>query len=479
MTLVKKIPNMNFIKITILIAICITSSYASVLVVRTPELPSENNPSKAYDVYSINMARQIHKTLFDIDAFGTPQPSLVSSFKVEQGGEIYKFELGVHHFSNGDRLRAIDVKESLENRILEKTPRYLSFKFVKGFEEFVQKKRKSLVGIVAKGNMITINLERPDFKLLYALSDLRFAIVKKIDEKYLGLGDYVTLSSKHDRLVLELRRKHKGVTQVVYTTKCYTPENTKAHIIHLFGYRKKCNKEKLKKISYLSFKDYLIHLNPDKLEYNDRKIIYQLINKQELLKLCYPNQKESLNFVPAGYAGYSKLLKKPKVEIKKQENLGKRKVKVWIAKGILNAKCVKNYLEKVLGNLNAEIKIKETSSINKSWLRSELDVIVWYVESEQFLDHISYFTPSSSFQLGIRNMTPSLSKLLNKSKTIKEYFSSMRNYSQKVLDSLTVIPLFKPKDFIFLSEGIKIQNSLISSPTYLNFNKFKFDDDEK
>ncbi len=141
------------------------------------------DPIHIIDVRSAAVARQIFSTLIRFDSELRLIPDVAESWEVSEDKLRFRFKLrrGVK-FHNGREVKAEDFVYSF-NRLAN--PKNLSeratlLRDVVGFEEFLQGKADSLVGVQAISDYeLEIKLQRPYVPFLSSLAIINFAVVPK------------------------------------------------------------------------------------------------------------------------------------------------------------------------------------------------------------------------------------------------------------------------------------------------------------
>lgn len=182
-------------------SVCLSSTYLS------------HDPAFFDDYSSAQILGQVYEGLVSFNPKDlTIQPQIAKSFEIKKGGLLYEFTLRkdvfFHDFGASEKERLLtpkDVLFSIERACKpdKKGNPTSAFSLVystilKGADDFYKGTAKSISGIKIKGNVISLELNRPDFNFLDKLSQSCSAIVseKLKDDKgnLVGTGPFLLRS---------------------------------------------------------------------------------------------------------------------------------------------------------------------------------------------------------------------------------------------------------------------------------------------
>ncbi len=388
-----------------------------------PSLPSELNPTKANDVFSLNLIAQIHASLFTIGIDHVPMPILVNDFSVSKDQLSYHFKLKTIFFNPKRQLNAVDVKQSIQRAISNKIPGYEKLIFIEGYDNFINKKEMELKGIRVDSKLnFSILLIKPLPTLIHILSDIRFAIFIEEKNQIFGLGDYF-LKGKY---AVELKKKvpylAEKVTFIKVEKKKAIEGFLKGVYDDLFMYQLSKEENKvLKNKAHIqaipSPRTYLFSINSALISNKQVRSSLQIsLNPTLLLESCFIQEKPTSSIIPPGFIGFFDKKKIPyNYEIHKEGDLKKPKaISINILKGVGSENCIKEYLIKVYkaNNIKAKVEIVETNIAIKNWMAKKIHGMFYYLEAEMNLDFMQFFNPKSELCLSSQTDKVIL-KLLN------------------------------------------------------------------
>jgi ABC-type transport system substrate-binding protein len=157
--------------------------------------------------YSGFVIRGTFDSLFATDKTGATVPVAAKDWSVSEDYKTYTFEIDTSkRFSDGSYLKAQDVKNAWVFAIRANPNGYNSnvgdlFYRVEGIENV--QKTGDVSGIqVLSDSRITLKFKKPFRKALSELKGPRFAISKKVGEKFIGTGPYIISNFSKENVIL-------------------------------------------------------------------------------------------------------------------------------------------------------------------------------------------------------------------------------------------------------------------------------------
>ncbi|MBL7542767.1 MAG: hypothetical protein JNL11_03075 [Bdellovibrionaceae bacterium] len=455
-----------------------------VLVIPIPSLPTTFDPVKSLDVYSNSAIRQIHRTLFQLNTSGEPEPDLVKNFKVEDKGLSYHLIISNDKFSNGISLKSDVVISSLQRAIRSKVNGYQKFSCINGFENFIDGQSTRLEGLSATGvNEVRISLNCKIPRLPYLLSDLRFAIVYSEKSPEIGLGSYKVDFQKNKA---ESEATLRSVSTETYFSIIKYIKSSKDEAVKIllnnkvdsFIFSYKFSQEELKNfeghanvIQMRSWTNYFVAINSYKNPQKEiRSSILSVLDRKKIVESCFPEETIDDNIFPFGFPGYVSGFQMKIGTNRKYKNLDKkRKYRVSILNGVGNEICLKRILTENLGR-NFDVEIIEANIGLRKWISKKTDIILFFLESELNLDVSQFFTLDADFFLGDKNDRKILKLAydLNNSIAPAEFRSLAIELQNRVLDQNLLLPIFIPKSQILYSKNVSVPDLGMIPPTYMH-----------
>ncbi len=429
--------------------------------------------TKTYDIYNLDILKQIHATLFKIDHTSNSNQYLVKTFRVSEDSLTYKFTLKNMLFHDNTKLNSEIVLKNIEYYIKHKIQTYEKLFSIDGAKEFSIEKMSKIKGIVLDKNdslSFSIILKYPDPKLIYKLADINLSILKPNRDPNIGLGEYKIDRISKDCIFFSKfkninENSNFGPERIIY----YLNVNKADAISGLiegkyddlpFYVLSQEEQENLK--PYVNFttlyspKNYVFVINSKRIKNKkDRIKILTAIDWDKLRDKCYANNTRAYSFIPPGFMGYKekpsiqtekyfKQIYSNKVEFKKKI---KKNYKILITMNIGSEHCVKNYFkaagEKYLG---WQVGIAPTFDVVNAWQNNQIDAMfLWFEDKSQF-SFWSYFNPKSSFLMGDPNdhNFMKIYEKFDKANDLIEEEIIARKIDDHIISLATAFPVFHP-----------------------------------
>lgn len=459
--------------------------FANQLTVPTPTLPKAQLPWKTNDVFSINLIGQIHKQLFKLDSFGSPVPDLLKDFNYDSQKLFFSFELKDMIFHNGVKLTSWHVKKSLEAAISEKMAGNSDLSCIVGYLDYLNGINGDIKGIKVKNfNFFAIKLNCPILSLPKLLTDLRFSIIESFNNPQVGLGPYKVIPSFKNQFLIESRNGNAFFKKVVFDLKKINDfkqtsnEKYQAHIFYPESSEIKdrtLRQYNLKKLPSRSLKNYILGINPRKLNLLDRRAIAKKINRQSIINNCFPDQALNNNLVPTGFPGYIPVKFNINYSEKRNRNTPQN-IRVLIARGVGREECLKKVIQDNLMKGNnrtvVEIEIVETNDVFNAWKMNKVDIIFLYLEAELALDMLQFYLPNKGLHFGASDLNKKQLAILenyNKSSDLRSKTKYYQDLHREILVQATAVPLFLKKDYLILSKSLTTKGPGLHGPTFTRF----------
>ncbi len=456
-----------------------------------PSLPTSLDPIATSDVFSIHAIAHVHSTLFDVDSKQSVSSRLVEEFEVLEKGKKYSFVLKKIQFHDGSTLSANDVKWTIERAILKKVPGFERLDSIRGFQNFIRGKSKEITGIVVDEDTkkLSILLSSPTPSLIQTLADFRYSVLKKGAKSIVGLGNYSVQDRTHKKWTLKRVHGKKSTPEIVewhLSSQAQAIHKASSGYFHdLFSYSLshqdiKPLKEKKNIQTILSPRTYMLAANPNSLsKKSKRNAVFSRVDREKIIEKCYPGNELSSSYIPPGFLGYEHEQdlfgdsRKKKNESTATQNSPQKKerLRISVAIGVGNEKCVVDALTKQLGSLyNVKIKAVPTGELVKNWQTGKSDIIFLYMESELTFDLFQFFNPDSTFSFGVRGDKKSHKILadLNGATTLLEKQKAARKANLYFMDLQTIMPIFHPKNYLVFDKRYRRIESGIRSATFVD-----------
>ena len=452
-----------------------------------PEVPQVKKPSDLHDVYSYSVAAQIHRTLFKLDGNRELQPSLVEKFSVLEKGMEYELKLGEWYFHNGVRLKASHVKASLEDLVLNKGPSYSYLKNIVGYRELMGGAGGGMAGLrVVSVNTIRIVLERPDPTLLRNLAEIYFYIWDLDAGPKNGLGRYRV--SKESGTMLELRKTIKGgggPDRLVFLkrdTERATTEYQLGKVDDLFFYSLSENSisKSLANISHVvraqTPRTYYMALNSETVaNIAERRGLSLALNREKLVKNCFPAEKLSNSWVPPGFAGHDE--SSGITEEKGEQILPNKTLSIAVVESIGGESCLRKSIKTFLlrAGVSSNVRVVSLKELMQLWISKSIDGFVAYMDGDTSDDFFSPISPDSGFLLGVKtdNDFKTLHEAYSTAATLEDRHRYASALARHIRDLFTVIPLFHPKPVLLYSNRYRRLETQFKSPPLVPIEAFE------
>lgn len=481
---------LSILKLVIILSASAVASSDLTIVFPTPELPTEVDPAVSVDVFSNHALIQMHRSLFKLNSDGVPLPDLVLSFDLDNAGKRLTIILADNRFSDGSKLSAKDVKASLERAIGLKTNGFNKYAGLIGYDTFISGNSATVSGIkVVSDKSMVFEFNKMSSKFIFALADLRFAIIKSIGGNILGLGDFMQSKTKTGNFVELERKKGQETFNRIRYVKVKSEEmgpvfRDNKYVASIFspGFAS-MDKPEFNKYSdtykLRSWKNYIIVLNSKRIKDADiRRAIFTAIDRDKIVQNCFPGEKIDNNILPVGFPGYTRNLKISKSPLAKK--LALPKLKLAIFDGVGSEKCLADTIGACVNRSGqtAKIEVMRTTDATRAWSANELDGIVLYLESELNMDMLQFFSEDADFTMGPRGdkFLGVQIKKLTQATDLSVYADTAKAIQTYLLENAFVLPLFIPKDRILLSKGLKLKKPGIVPPTYFTLEEFQVRD---
>lgn len=289
-----------------------------------PSLAFVLDPQTVEDEYSVNILYQIYDTLFKFDEFLALQPNLATSWRVLDDGRKYIIDIksGIK-FHNGKLLTVDDIIYTIE-RFIKKggALRYPELQSIKGVDDFIAGKSANITGLLKITDLsFEISLIRPFSTMQMVLATYNLSILPKnantLIQNPIGTGPYKFKSMENGKILhLIANKDYFGkppyIDEIIYERSSRTEaiEKFNRGVFHdLQWYYPKPEEltTSYSVIKYLSPAVNVILFNSAASPSNEasfRKAVSLSINKQKLLKECFPDKMPAKGFIPYGLAGY-------------------------------------------------------------------------------------------------------------------------------------------------------------------------------
>lgn len=333
------------------------------------------DPHHMEDIYSMMVNLQIYSSLFQYLPDGSIVSDIANGYKVSPNHLIYSISLADKTFSDGSKIKAQDVKKSLE-RIFKKgasiSADLQSIKLINIIDE------KNLEIILSKPNPILIKqLATPDTSIL------------KLDDNYniepqIFSGKYKVKTLTKQDLILKLSSHD-----------IYTSKNPAKEIQYFFNESDKSyelaiknkvdlvslsilEQEKVKKIKELKFNEAVsgitheqfLVINPSKVNLEWRKFLFSKFDSKDFIKkLGFNNLEPAYGYVPTVIKGSIKSSLKTELNF----NIDETKL---------------TPLELVINLMNGKMEKKIAETLNEIWQHPKLKLKFNYLDIDPYLESV-------------------------------------------------------------------------------------------
>lgn len=167
--------------------------------VHVPKVKFILDPHRMEDMYSMAIALQLHRGLFRYDPNGEVLPDLVEKWTISNDGLSYRFHLRETTFSDGTKITANHVVQSLARIFFLGAGVGADLEYISGTKLFKTSKHLSDLGIKALNEkLVEIQLSHPSALLLKHLSIVDCAIfpLKRFDDP-LSVGSNTPVSGPY------------------------------------------------------------------------------------------------------------------------------------------------------------------------------------------------------------------------------------------------------------------------------------------
>ncbi|TVQ79658.1 MAG: hypothetical protein EA369_04215 [Bradymonadales bacterium] len=374
-----------------------------------PQLPLILDPSQILDVFSQSLSVQIHATAFSLDERHNPIPHVVEDFSVSSDRLTYDFRLREMNFPDGPALRADHFKASFENAIRQRAYAYDRFRFVEGFEDFLNGEQLELVGVRVEGERhVSIHLTRPDPRLIWKLSDPRYAIWQVETQNLAhGLGPYRIGGISEERVLLERNPGFDSGPSVMEFVLADRAEAIRGFDAKLYddlffyplgsqeieSYQGRANIER----SFM-VRSYVILLNPRTLHHvEEREYLVERLKTDQLVNECFPDEQPVNQIVPRAFLGHNHPT--PTQSIKRRPGL-QRPLRILIVDGVGHEACLRDYIQQALQDeIPVEVSIRSNQAFHEAWLADQVDMVLPYVEVSVESLYFGLFNPDAAFPI--------------------------------------------------------------------------------
>ncbi len=456
------------------------------------------DPLDVNDLFSYASIFQMHAALFRLDINAQPEPHLVASFSVSRDQLTYSFKLKSIHFHDNTFLKAKHVIYSLSRAIKSRVNNAAFFQRIKGYEDFLSGKDSSLKGLKVgqTDSEFTIELTAPDPELVFKLTDIRFAVLKDqpLNPKHpIGIGPYAFVRHEKGKY-LHLKRfaqkelqEPSRIPEHLYFVRLSPTLAYQAFRSGLvddlffyvfFGSRIEALKSQAHFSKVFFPRSYAWILNSRRLKnLDERNQILHLVDREELVRLCYPGEKPSQSLVPPGYAGHVRndepTKKKEPSQISKKSD--SPQIEVLVIESIGSEECVVEELQKRLGR-NARVRVGTLSEFVERWRNNTLDSYFTYIEGETTVTYFGSLNPDNAFPLGDVADKKFHEKFNRFEAAIdpetKDQFA--RELAEHILGRGVILPIFHSTAFMIYQKRFQPLPSVFSSAALTPLTFFQF-----
>lgn len=450
-----------------------------------PETPKILPLESVNGVFDYSIINLLYTPLFTLDANNIPVPVGVKDFKVSDNRLTYRFELKNFYFHDGQKVKATDVKNSLEQRFKKKSVNFEAFGKIKGFDAFINGKSKSLSGLTAPSeSVLEIQLISEDSDIPFKLTDVRFSISKQTAGKVIGSGPYRLSSQTSKGMSFDLYPKNvhllvgNQIEKIVYEQAKYDAALTgyvKGHYDDLFFYVvPKTDFPKLAKISHIQEiyfpRTYFVAINSRKVpDIKERTRIMDAIQVKNMNLKCFGIPEDTRSLVPKGFLGYGNHLKQ-----RTAHKAYDKKLKVYITDTIGSETCLKDQLAHFLPK--SQVSVEDLGKVLKEWEHNQIDIFVAYFEAESTLHYFGSFNPRASFIYGDPKdkLFEPLFKTMETAGNDLKKNEAAANLAKHIISLETFLPLFHPNIDLVYSNKFRPFSSPFKSASLIPIYDFKF-----
>ncbi|MFN3453938.1 MAG: ABC transporter substrate-binding protein [Pseudobdellovibrio sp.] len=412
-------------------------------------LPSDFDPQTMSDIYSMIANLQLHRGLLKFNSLLEVENDFAKSFEVLDNGKKIIFHLRDDiHFSDGSKIKAIDVVKTFKRMFKIKSAMASDLSYIDDISEI-------------SDNSVLFKLKSPSSLFFKQLSTVDCAILKLTDNlelvKHVYSGPYRLESLNNDFIILQIieDKKYKNAPKkikfILKDDKKISFKFIKDNYDTVDGLiLSKDISDSLKKSGWnesvsTTANIFALILNPNKIQHEDRSRIFNYFYYDKSF-ITDKNFIPMTGVVPAAISGpvYSFILDKKEISLRKS-NLA---LEMIVVKDMAGLNMIQKSLMELKIRTGIEIKIKElavTDFINKVKNDDfELRVLPKLVDYPDPYAMLAYFRSGYEANKYFINDTE-IDKLLDKS--ISELNKEKRykiyhEIQQIILNKKIFVPLF-------------------------------------
>lgn len=427
------------------------------------------DPQKIEDMYSMTVVSQLYSKLFRYTPDSAVQPDLVDHWEVSENKTIYTFHLKQMKFSDGSKITAHHIENSLKRIFYLKSALTSDLSFIKGAKQFEKTNNLNEIKILAKDDdTLIIETEHPTGLLIYLLAVPDVGVLKikspkekvELNTKTAFSGPYKLIQNLPEKMELHKWRSSRLDSEnppqlvIINLFSKVDPIKLSAGLISdtsnfmTFDESKNPleNNSNWRPVASEATNERFIVMNPELIPLNVRKWLMSQVNPADFVKTLDDHSIEpAFGFIPNILPGHLKSSKiKPVGDLKLNKTLT---IKITYGENLPYAEKFKSYLLSVWKNpnLNFEFEALSVADYLNVLFQKKGQIVIGargldYPEGYSIITYFRSNLDTNFFFINNKKIDAEIdlaAKELKNEKRNKIYES----IQELVLDEATVIPL--------------------------------------